>query len=180
MRSLCERGYGATSVTAVVEGAGSSRGAFLHHFPTKADLMRAVHKRTWDENRRDFLDWFEEVRDPGRRLLGFVEPGWRALSRPAGVAVLEILIACRSDAALDAVIAPAQLEFEADGERILYEHIAGPLGLEDAESAKFFRFMKVTVRGLVAEMMVSRSDVLVDPTLDYVKLVARTLLDRTR
>jgi len=39
---LAEQGYAATTTQLVTDRAGVSRGAILHHFPTKADLMVAV------------------------------------------------------------------------------------------------------------------------------------------
>ena len=39
---LIERGYAGTSTTLVSERAGVSRGAQLHHFPSKADLLVAA------------------------------------------------------------------------------------------------------------------------------------------
>jgi len=39
---LVERGFGGTSTTLVSELAGVSRGAQLHHFPTKNDLVVAA------------------------------------------------------------------------------------------------------------------------------------------
>src|SRR4051812_46618887 len=38
---LIDHGYAGTTTTAVVARAGVSRGAILHHFPTKADLVAA-------------------------------------------------------------------------------------------------------------------------------------------
>jgi AcrR family transcriptional regulator len=39
------RGYEATPVGAILDAAGVARGAFYHHFPTKADLFDAVLDR---------------------------------------------------------------------------------------------------------------------------------------
>ena len=41
-RLVTDRGFSATSVDAVLEEARASKGAFFHHFPTKADLGRAI------------------------------------------------------------------------------------------------------------------------------------------
>lgn len=38
-------GYEATSISAILEAAGLARGAFYHHFATKADLFEAVLDR---------------------------------------------------------------------------------------------------------------------------------------
>ena len=45
-----ERGFGATTVDAVLEAAEASKGAFFHHFPSKAALGRALIERYADDD----------------------------------------------------------------------------------------------------------------------------------
>jgi TetR/AcrR family transcriptional repressor of nem operon len=47
-----ERGYGATSVEAVVEAAGLTKGALFHHFASKHDLALALIERYARSDRR--------------------------------------------------------------------------------------------------------------------------------
>ena len=42
MRLVIDNGFGATSVDAVIEGSGTSKGAFFHHFPSKRALAEAL------------------------------------------------------------------------------------------------------------------------------------------
>ena len=42
---ILDHGFGATSVDAVVARAGITKGAFFHHFPSKAELGRALIER---------------------------------------------------------------------------------------------------------------------------------------
>jgi TetR/AcrR family transcriptional repressor of nem operon len=42
---VMERGFSATTVDAILEAAGASKGAFFHHFSTKADLGRILVER---------------------------------------------------------------------------------------------------------------------------------------
>jgi TetR/AcrR family transcriptional repressor of nem operon len=44
-RLILEQGFSATSVDAVLAEAGTSKGAFFHHFPTKNHLARALVER---------------------------------------------------------------------------------------------------------------------------------------
>lgn len=44
-RLVLVQGFGSTTVDAVLEATGASKGAFFHHFPTKADLGRALVRR---------------------------------------------------------------------------------------------------------------------------------------
>ena len=43
---VMERGFSATTVDAILEAAGSSKGAFFHHFASKADLGRCWSSAT--------------------------------------------------------------------------------------------------------------------------------------
>ena len=45
LQSLVELGYARTTTVEVQRRSGTSRGALLHHFPTRADLMAAIVAR---------------------------------------------------------------------------------------------------------------------------------------
>ena len=42
IKCLVELGYGRTTTTVIAQKAGLSRGAMLHHFPSKMDIIRAA------------------------------------------------------------------------------------------------------------------------------------------
>lgn len=54
---VLEQGLAATSVDEVIAGAGTSKGAFFHHFPTKNHLARALVER-YAANDVGFLEEF--------------------------------------------------------------------------------------------------------------------------
>lgn len=54
-RLVLEQGFGSTTVDAVLEATGTSKGAFFHHFATKADLGRALVRR-YAQADADLLD----------------------------------------------------------------------------------------------------------------------------
>jgi len=55
--NVMERGFASTSVDAIQEAAGISRGTFFYHFPSKDDLARALILRH-AENDREMTDGF--------------------------------------------------------------------------------------------------------------------------
>lgn len=73
---VLERGYGGTSVDKVIEGAGVTKGAFFHHFKSKADLADALLDRFVEKDRELFGKNLERARqlsrDPVQRLLIFI------------------------------------------------------------------------------------------------------------
>lgn len=91
---LYERGYGETTLAKVAAMAGFSKGALQHHFPSKEDLMAAT---------ADTLLSRPFARAPGRDARpatvedSLVIPWKRMTNTPAYRALLEILIAARTD-----------------------------------------------------------------------------------
>jgi len=112
--ALHEHGYGATTTLLVAERAGVSRGAMLHQFRTKADLMTYVVEAVFEEEIARYEERLDGIADPHQRLLAYPELGWDVLSRPSGVAVLEILQGSRSDPELAAKLGPVQDRIEHD------------------------------------------------------------------
>jgi AcrR family transcriptional regulator len=114
IESLYTRGYAATTTMVVLEDSGVSRGAMLHQFPSKVDLMLYVVRAVYEEELRLYREGLDAFSDPHERLLAFPEVAWKVLGRPAGVAVLEIIQGSRSDAELSRRLKPLQKEIEQD------------------------------------------------------------------
>lgn len=74
---ILDKGYGGTTVDAVISRAGVSKGAFFHHFESKADLGRALVRRYAEEDARHLLGTLEKAEglseDPLQQLLIFVK-----------------------------------------------------------------------------------------------------------
>jgi AcrR family transcriptional regulator len=101
VRSLLEVGYTRTSTTEVCRRAKVSRGAQLHHFPTKAELVAAAVEHVCQERLRDFQRFIERLRNGTLPdLATLYEHLWHEYSGEAFYAWLELLTASRTDAAL--------------------------------------------------------------------------------
>jgi AcrR family transcriptional regulator len=94
---LFELGYDRTSTVLVTKRAGVSRGAMLHQFPSKADLMMATSEYIRGQRRQAHRDALAGVTDPLEKLRRVVDVTWSELSKPSGVARIEIMLASRSD-----------------------------------------------------------------------------------
>ncbi|GGL35096.1 hypothetical protein GCM10010983_35230 [Caulobacter rhizosphaerae] len=127
IKCLYEHGYGATTTINVAEEAGVSRGAMLHQFPSKADLMAFVVEETFADEVDLYHKLLEGIDDPRERLLAYPEATWQVLSRPAGVAVLEIMQGSRSDPELADKLTPllAQIHTRAQ-DQLAREFPRGP------------------------------------------------------
>lgn len=141
---LHEQGYAATSTILVAEKAGVSRGAMLHQFRTKADLMTFVVEAVFEAELQHYSEYLKDITDPRERFLAYPEMAWEVLSRPSGVAVLEILQGSRSDPQLCEMLAPVQARIEK--EALEFTHLAAA---EDARGAMaVMRLVVWAIRGL--------------------------------
>lgn len=105
--SLVEHGWAGTSTTGVSQRAGVSRGAQLHHFPSKQDLVVAAVEHL-TERRRDAMT--EQVRDlPERgRTRAVLEILAAQYTSPVFFAALELWVAARTDPELLAAVGPLE------------------------------------------------------------------------
>ena len=69
IKCLFEHGYGTTTTILVAEMAGVSRGAMLHQFPSKADLMTFVVEAVFEDEVKQYGKMLKDAKDPRERLL---------------------------------------------------------------------------------------------------------------
>lgn len=142
IKCLFEHGYGQTSALLIAEQAGISRGALLHQFPTNADLMTYVVEAVFEEEVAMYRQLLNDVSDPNERLVAYPMAVWKVLSRPAGVAVLEILQGSRSDPVLAERLKPVEAKIDAFVNAGLRQE------LHRAPSIPLYRLIVGAIRGL--------------------------------
>lgn len=101
VESLVEQGYSGISTQGIAKRAGVSRGAQLHHFPTKESLVVAAVEHLVDKRLVEIL---ESHPDPE---YGF-EALFDAFTGPLFDAALELWVAARTDPALHAAMIPLE------------------------------------------------------------------------
>ncbi|HET7690464.1 MAG TPA: helix-turn-helix domain-containing protein [Nocardioidaceae bacterium] len=72
---VIENGFAATSLDQVIKAAGTSKGAFFHHFDSKLALARALTERYVEGDLAQLqagLDATAAIADPAERLVEFV------------------------------------------------------------------------------------------------------------
>ena len=98
IESLIEVGYPRTTTVGVGERSGLSRGAQLHHFPSKADLLIAAIEHLAMERGREFEAELNALRETATDPVGaMVDMLWSTSSGPLFWAVLELMVASRTD-----------------------------------------------------------------------------------
>lgn len=103
---LVELGYGGTTTTVVAERAGVSRGAQLHHFATRADLVGAAVQHVFAGLTEDYRAGFARVAASKDRVRGAIDLLWSIYLQPRHLAALDLYLAARTDTELRAVLAP--------------------------------------------------------------------------
>lgn len=105
---LVERGFAGTSTTLVSERAGVSRGAQLHHFPTKNDLVVAAVEHLTEQRRVELADAVANLPTGQRRTRAVLEMLGDHFASPVFTAALELWVAARTDETLFASVAPLE------------------------------------------------------------------------
>ncbi|MDX1693655.1 MAG: TetR/AcrR family transcriptional regulator [Ketobacteraceae bacterium] len=108
-----ETGYAKTTTAKIARRAGLSRGAMLHHFPSRLALVNAaveyLHKRR--------LNAFREAvsriaADHPNRIRAGIDVYWEHLTSPLFVAFHELSVAARTDQELHNILVPAVAGFD--------------------------------------------------------------------
>jgi AcrR family transcriptional regulator len=107
VESLVEVGWAGTTTTVVSRRAGVSRGAQLHHFPSKQALVVAAVEHLTDRRRVEMRRHEEALGDPGR-IRGVLEILAAQFVSPVFFAALELWVAARTDAELRASVGPLE------------------------------------------------------------------------
>ena len=97
---LVERGYGRTSTPEILKRCGMSRGAMLHHYPTKTDLVTAAVDYVLQRQLGEFQSAFRDLSEDADRASTAIEMLWRSMSGPSYYAWLELVMASRHDEVL--------------------------------------------------------------------------------
>lgn len=103
---LVELGYGGTTTTVVAERAGVSRGAQLHHFATRAQLISAAVQHVFQGLTDDYRAGFAAIPPGADRVDAAVDLLWSLYLQPRHLAALDLYLAARTDAELRAALAP--------------------------------------------------------------------------
>lgn len=103
---LAERGWSGTSTTVVSQRAGVSRGAQLHHFPSKTDLVIAAVEHLSTLRRDELSAAVERLPDQEGRIRAVLGMFADLFVGPVFTAALELWVAARTDPTLLDVVAP--------------------------------------------------------------------------
>ena len=118
---LVERGFSGTSTTLVSERAGVSRGAQLHHFPTKNALVVAAVEHLTEVRGAELAAAARTLPSGRRRTRAVLQMLGDHFTSPVFTAALELWVAARTDPALLEAVAPLEQRVGREVHRLTVE-----------------------------------------------------------
>jgi AcrR family transcriptional regulator len=151
IEQLADHGYKGTTTVEVAERAGVSRGALVHHFSTRSDLVLSALEYLCERRLKELEAGIAALSTTEDRLSAFVDLMWSTFEGPLFVAQLELWMAARTDAELFALLLPLERGF---GKR-MSELCAEALG--DGAGA-FYELTKHLMRGMGIERLLKSDE----------------------
>ena len=112
IRCIVECSYSKTTMMKISEKAGLSRGATLHHFPSKMDIIRAVVDYLHERRIKAFRSAIRQI-PPDADMAHMAIQGYSdQVNHPLYIALFELSVAARTDEELREILHPAQLAFD--------------------------------------------------------------------
>ncbi len=145
---LVEVGYARTTTTLVSERAGVSRGAMLHHFPTKALLVTQAVIHVADKRIAEFRASVKHLPAGSDFLASVLDLMWANFSSPTSYAMLELTVAARTDRELFESLQPVVRRYET----LIFDtakELFGPLAPSEKEFFQASRTLYFLMHGLV-------------------------------
>jgi AcrR family transcriptional regulator len=111
---LATQGYARTTTQLIAQTANISRGAMMHHYATKQDLIDSVIDYTFFKRMEVFGNEIKRLSDRERvEEQAGIELFWQTLLTREYQAYLELSVAARTDAELRAIFEPKARRFDA-------------------------------------------------------------------
>ena len=122
---LSDLGYSRTTTTEIADRAGVSRGAQLHHFPTKAELVTTAVEHLFEKRTEEFRKAFATLPAGVDRMAAAIDLLWSMVSGPTFHAWLELVVAARTDPELRKTVSEIGKRFSENVDRTYRELFPG-------------------------------------------------------
>ena len=111
LRCFSKLGYFHTTTPAIAEEAGLSRGAMLHHFPSRLELVRAAVEHLHAKRLKAFRAAVNSLPSGQNRAHAALRAHWEQLRHPLYAVFIELYVAARTDPDLAGILGPAEAAF---------------------------------------------------------------------
>lgn len=148
---LIDAGARGTTTTAVQERAGVSRGALMHHFPSKASLWVAAVRHLAAQRGANLRREAAALPEDGDRISQAIDLLWDTFQGPLFTATMELWTAARTDPELAEAVYQWERELRGDLDAVMVE-LFGP---QVADSPAFAQAIELTLQFLRGAAMTS-------------------------
>jgi AcrR family transcriptional regulator len=146
---IVAHGYARTTTTMIARRARLTRGAQLHHFGNREQLVLAAIAHLFDRGRCEFADAFKNVPPSPDQNDMAIDLSWKFFSGRLATAWIEIMVAARSDPRLKSAV--RQRAADLQREVLEFGHSYSNLPLNEFALSQAFEaalMMGLTVMGM--------------------------------
>jgi AcrR family transcriptional regulator len=154
---IVEAGLKQTSTTEVCRRAGVSRGAQLHHYPTKSELVAAAVEHLVARRHDEFRAAYARMLDGPTSVRAAIDALWKIYSGPTLHAWQELTVAARTDEELRRLMAAVNQRFFALAQDTLAS-LMGPAARTDPELAAATRLTLAVLDGLALNQVLEEDE----------------------
>jgi AcrR family transcriptional regulator len=172
---LEELGYARTTTTEIARRAGVSRGAQLHHFPARVELVTQAVEHLFERRHAEFLAAFERIAPNSEgRLEAAIDLLWSMVKGPTFLAWLELAVAARTDPELAGPVGELTRRFVATVDATFRRLFPGDAQNPFFEAAPRFAF--ALLDGLALARLHHRDDAAAERVVDMLKRLAALVM----
>jgi AcrR family transcriptional regulator len=175
LECLCDLGYARTTTPEIARRAGLSRGAQLHHFPTKAELVTSALEHLFVRRHREFREAFARVPAGADRYAAAIDILWTMVSGPTFHAWLELAVASRTDLELRGAVQQLTATLRALAVETFHE-LFGPARKDEPFFAIAPHFIFPLLDGLALERIAGTDTGQLGRVLEAAKALARLVM----
>ncbi|WP_308916607.1 helix-turn-helix domain-containing protein [Jannaschia sp. LMIT008] len=172
---ILERGLRDTTTVLVTERAGVSRGALLHHFPAKEDLLREALRDLLVREVAHMRGLAGDVTAGRLDFDGLIDRLWGRFSGPLYMISLEFVNAARTDAAILDVLRAVAPDFNEASRAIWDELVRVRLGRTSPRHGAAFTATLCLLRGMATQTIWRDDPEILDEALAFWKDAMRDL-----
>ena len=175
---IAERGYAGTTTNEIAQRAEVSRGALLHHYPLKIDLIVDAAEDIWREAAVQVRRLSEDLYRSGSDVDAFVDRLWEHVFREEVVKMtIDLMSAAQADADLRARLdTPLRQLFDSYGE--IADQVFSGSGMSHGDRLTLVSFTTCAIRGLRMQNIMADSPGMTQAVLRELKAHLRMSLDR--
>lgn len=173
---LMDIGYARTTTVAIAARAGVSRGALMHHFASKEELVTVAVEYQLGEATILIREWLDRVGEGALTFDGFLDRLWDMYSGRLLFITIEHIAEARHNPALRESMVPVVREFHTALDATWYAFFRSS-GLPDAEIETALNMTTSLFRGLGIQTVLRQDDGYYRRQLDSWKSHLKTLLN---